>query len=87
MKIHDKDPATGMLPICPPTIAKRRRPSAKRRLGEDENGDEPPSKKVMVFNVLNGQGQSGFKCDAKLRNRRKVNQVKLTMGGRCFLLL
>ncbi|KAM6900110.1 ras-responsive element-binding protein 1 [Xenentodon cancila] len=48
MKIHEKDPASGLLPISsPPSPAKRRRPSVKRRQGlEDENGEEPPSKKM-----------------------------------------
>ncbi|KAK5622004.1 hypothetical protein CRENBAI_012817 [Crenichthys baileyi] len=48
MKIHDKDPASGLIPLSsPPSPTKRRRPSAKRRHGvEDEPGDEPPSKKV-----------------------------------------
>ncbi|MEQ2276486.1 hypothetical protein XENORESO_021691 [Xenotaenia resolanae] len=48
MKIHDKDPASGLIPLSsPPSPTKRRRPSVKRRHGvEDEPGDEPPSKKA-----------------------------------------
>ncbi|KAM7369546.1 hypothetical protein PAMP_010863 [Pampus punctatissimus] len=46
MKIHEKDPASGLLPVSPPSPTKRRRPSVKRRQGlEEENGEEPPSKK------------------------------------------
>ncbi|KAL4001553.1 Fc receptor-like protein [Sarotherodon galilaeus] len=47
MKIHEKDPASGLLPVSPPSPTKRRRPSVKRRQGlEEENGEEPPNKKV-----------------------------------------
>ncbi|KAJ8277019.1 hypothetical protein GJAV_G00070530 [Gymnothorax javanicus] len=48
MKIHDKDPNTA-LPSSPPSPAKRRRSSAKRKPSledEGEQGDTPPSKKV-----------------------------------------
>lgn len=49
MKIHEKDPASGLLPISPPSPTKRRRPSVKRRQGlEEENGEEPPHKKVKT---------------------------------------
>lgn len=47
MKIHEKDPASGLLPISPPSPTKRRRPSVKRRQ-EEENGEEPPAKKVRT---------------------------------------
>ncbi|XP_006810993.1 ras-responsive element-binding protein 1-like, partial [Neolamprologus brichardi] len=47
MKIHEKDPASGLLPVSPPSPTKRRRPSVKRRQGlEEESGEEPPNKKV-----------------------------------------
>lgn len=45
MKIHEKDPASGLLPVSPPSPNKRRRPSVKRRQ-EEENSEEPPTKKV-----------------------------------------
>lgn len=50
MKIHEKDPASGLLPISsPPSPTKRRRPSVKRRQAqEEENEDEPQSKKVRI---------------------------------------
>ena len=48
MKIHEKDPASGLLPVSPPSPTKRRRPSVKRRQ-EEENGEEPPSKKVRTL--------------------------------------
>lgn len=49
MKIHEKDPASGLLPVSPPSPTKRRRPSVKRRQGaEEETGEEPPSKKVEI---------------------------------------
>lgn len=47
MKIHEKDPASGLLPVSPPSPTKRRRPSVKRRQ-EEENGEEPPAKKVCT---------------------------------------
>lgn len=57
MKIHDKDPVSGLVPISsPPSPTKRRRPSVKRRQGlEEDNVDEPPTKKVCL--VL-GAGRS-----------------------------
>ncbi|KAL1006468.1 hypothetical protein UPYG_G00072760 [Umbra pygmaea] len=54
MKIHDKDSAA-LVPISPPSPTKRRRPSAKRRAGMDddmERGDEPANKKVQEDNAL-----------------------------------
>lgn len=49
MKIHEKDPASSLLPVSPPSPTKRRRPSVKRRQGqEDEDGEEPPAKKVSA---------------------------------------
>ena len=44
MKIHEKDPASGLLPVSPPSPTKRRRPSVKRR--QEEEYEEPPAKKV-----------------------------------------
>lgn len=44
MKIHEKDPASGLLPVSPPSPTKRRRPSVKRR--QEEDYEEPPTKKV-----------------------------------------
>uniref|UniRef100_A0A3Q3KLF7 C2H2-type domain-containing protein n=1 Tax=Monopterus albus TaxID=43700 RepID=A0A3Q3KLF7_MONAL len=50
MKIHEKDPASGLLPISPLSPTKRRRPSIKRRqTSEEENGEEPPSKRVGTY--------------------------------------
>ncbi|KAJ0059844.1 hypothetical protein NL108_013781 [Boleophthalmus pectinirostris] len=47
MKIHEKDPASGLVLLSPPSPSptKRRRPSVKRRGGDE--GDEPPSKKTV----------------------------------------
>ncbi|XP_034041462.1 ras-responsive element-binding protein 1 isoform X2 [Thalassophryne amazonica] len=53
MKIHEKDPASSLLPISPPSPTKRRRPSFKRRQGlEEENGEEPPTKKMAEDSAL-----------------------------------
>lgn len=67
MKIHEKDPASGLPPISsPPSPTKRRRPSVKRRHGHDEeNDDEPQSKKVktrpssQIHGVLRGVNGCG----------------------------
>uniref|UniRef100_H3CH99 Ras-responsive element-binding protein 1 n=1 Tax=Tetraodon nigroviridis TaxID=99883 RepID=H3CH99_TETNG len=45
MKIHEKDPASGLLPVSPPSPTKRRRPSVKRR--QEEDYEEPPTKKAV----------------------------------------
>ncbi|XP_030624717.1 ras-responsive element-binding protein 1 [Chanos chanos] len=58
MKIHDKDPASSV-PTSPPSPIKRRRPSAKRKLSQDEDGDrgdEPSSKRVLDDSGLDEQG-------------------------------
>jgi len=64
MKIHEKDPASGLLPVSsPPSPNKRRRPSVKRRQGpEEENGEEPPNKKVQRLRLLS---QSRFVLDVE----------------------
>lgn len=49
MKIHDKEPASSV-PISPPSLTKRRRPSAKRKgsQDEDEQTDEASNKMVCI---------------------------------------
>lgn len=51
MKIHEKDPASGLLAVSPPSPTKRRRPSVKRRL-EEETGEEPACKKVNTLTTF-----------------------------------
>lgn len=61
MKIHEKDPASGLLPVSPPSPTKRRRPSVKRRQSpHEENGEEPPSKKVETYVNATPPAQMGL---------------------------
>lgn len=75
MKIHEKDPASGLLPVSPPSPTKRRRPSIKRR--QEEDYEEPPTKKVKM------KSHANEKCGFQIWTCWKNQGLLRTFWGFC----
>lgn len=73
MKIHEKDPASGLLPVSPPSPTKRRRPSIKRR--QEEDYEEPPTKKVKM------KSHANEKCGFQIWTCWKNQELLRTFWG------